>query len=359
MGLKTAVQPGTLKKRPLVKSSRRLITRYGLVAVNILVIATAGFLVFNDRPNASDFDMTNQQSNAKSENVTPIDTVAAADIAANVAIAAQLPIAVQVSNQADSVTTISSLASSDDSSVIKPQVIATGDSSLGANDIITYVVASGDTMSSISQKFNIPTQSIRDSNNLTSDRLTLGRTLILPPKNRTGIVYKVNEGDTPKSLASRFSASEEKIVSFNDAEVSGLTTGSYVFIPDGKKPAPLPFTNSLIFNNAVYGGNSYARGYCTWYVASRVSIPSNWGNAYSWDDNARRNGWIVSKTPVPGAIAQTDSSSIFGHVAIVESVSADGSTIEYSDMNGLPQYFGIVHFWGSTPSNKFTWYIYR
>ncbi len=356
VGLKSAVQPTTLKKRPLIKSSRRLITRYGLVAVNILVIATAGYLVFSDRPKANDF--TNQVTNARSETATPIDTVAAADIAANVAIATQLPIAVIVSNQADSVKTISSLASSDESSVIKPQVISTGDSSLGSGDIISYVVVSGDTMSSISQKFNIPSQSIRDSNNLSSDRLTLGRTLILPPKNRTGIVYKVNNGDTPKSLASRFSAAEEKIISFNDAEVSGLTTGSYIFIPDGKKQAPVAVTGSLLFSNAIYGGNSYAPGYCTWYVASRVSVPSNWGNANTWDNKARQSGWTVSSVPVPGAIAQSDSMSWWGHVAIVESVSADGTMIEFSDMNGIAG-FGRVGFSGMVSAAKFQNFIYR
>ncbi len=314
-------------------------------------------MVFNDRPTPKDFSDV-QQTVARSETVTPIDSVAAADIAANVAIAAQLPIAVIVSNQADSVKTISSLAASDESSVIKPQVITTGDSSLGSSDIITYVVVSGDTVSSISQKFNIPTQSIRDSNNLTSDRLTLGRTLLLPPKNRTGIVYKVSDGDTPKSLASRFSASEEKIISFNDAEVSGLTPGSYIFIPDGKKQAPQPVTSSLLFNNPIYGGNSYAPGYCTWYAASRVSVPSNWGNANTWDNKARQSGWTVSSVPVPGAIAQSDGMSWWGHVGIVESVSADGTMIEFSDMNGIAG-FGRVGFSGMVSASKFQNYIYR
>jgi len=358
LGLKTAVQTSTLKKRPLVKSSRRLITRYGLIAANIMIILTAGYLVVKDRPTTKDLDSQTQQAVARSENVAPIDSVAAADIAANVAIATQLPIAVIVSNQADSVKTISSLAASDESSVIKPQVITTGDSSLGASDIISYVVVSGDTMSSISQKFNIPSQSIRDSNNLSSDRLTLGRTLILPPKNRIGIVYKVNDGDTPKSLASRFSAAEDKIISFNDAEVSGLTAGAYIFIPDGKKPAPQPVTSSLIFSNAIYGGNSYAPGYCTWYVASRVSVPSNWGNANTWDNKARQNGWTVSSVPVPGAIAQADGGSFWGHVAIVESVSADGTMIEFSDMNGISG-FGRVGFSGLVSASKYQNYIYR
>lgn len=323
----------------------------------MLVISTAGFLVFNDRPKVNNLEQV-EQTNARSESVTPIDTVAAADIAANVAIATQLPIAVIVSNQADSVKTISGLAASDESSVIKPQVISTGDSSLGASDIISYVVESGDTISSISQKFNVPTQSIRDSNNLYSDRLTLGRTLILPPRNRTGIVHKVTASDTPKSLAAKYSASEEKIISFNDAEVSGLSVGSYVFIPDGKRQAPAAITSSLLFSNAIYGGNSYAPGYCTWYVASRVNVPSNWGNANTWDNKARQSGWTVSSVPVPGAIAQSDYMSYWGHVAIVESVSADGTMIEFSDMNGISG-FGRVGFSGLVSASKFQNFIYR
>jgi surface antigen len=56
-----------------------------------------------------------------------------------------------------------------------------------------------------------------------------------------------------------------------------------------------------------------------------------WGNANTWDDNARRLGYPVNSTPARGAIAQTDAGS-FGHVAWVDAVNADG-TVTVEDYN--------------------------
>ena len=47
------------------------------------------------------------------------------------------------------------------------------------------------------------------------------------------------------------------------------------------------------------------------------------------------SGWIVSSTPVVGAVAQSDFMSSLGHVAVVDEVSPDGTMMKYSDMNAL------------------------
>ncbi|MGH7193904.1 MAG: CHAP domain-containing protein, partial [Candidatus Saccharimonadales bacterium] len=81
----------------------------------------------------------------------------------------------------------------------------------------------------------------------------------------------------------------------------------------------------------VYGFNGYDFGNCTWYVASQVNVPSNWGNADTWAYYARLSGWNVNSRPAAGAIAQT-SGGYFGHVAIVRSVNKNG-TLTISEMN--------------------------
>lgn len=60
-------------------------------------------------------------------------------------------------------------------------------------------------------------------------------------------------------------------------------------------------------------------------------IPTSWGNANTWDDNARRDGYMVNNTPAVGAIFQTDSGE-YGHVAYVINVNLDGSWV-ISEMN--------------------------
>ncbi len=99
--------------------------------------------------------------------------------------------------------------------------------------------------------------------------------------------------------------------------------------------------------------NNYDPGQCTWYVASRRKIPSNWGNANMWYYHAELAGWSVGATPRVGAIAWTDA-GYYGHVALVASVSADGSQVQVSEMNYYGPYSRDTRW---TPTSSFR-YIY-
>ncbi|MGL5406581.1 MAG: CHAP domain-containing protein [Propionibacteriaceae bacterium] len=84
------------------------------------------------------------------------------------------------------------------------------------------------------------------------------------------------------------------------------------------------------------GGNWYAWGNCTWYAYERrvelgLGVASNWGNANTWGTNAAAAGYIVTHTPTVGSI-MVSTAGYYGHVAIVESVAADGS-FTISEMN--------------------------
>jgi len=78
--------------------------------------------------------------------------------------------------------------------------------------------------------------------------------------------------------------------------------------------------------------NTYARGQCTWYVAGRRQIPRDWGNARTWYSHAVALHWSVGTVPAIAAIAWT-SAGTYGHVALVEQVSADGKSVYVSEMN--------------------------
>src|SRR5262249_15634300 len=150
--------------------------------------------------------------------------------------------------------------------------------------------------------------------------------LVIPPVN--GIVYTVKAGDTPASLATRYQTDPNQIITVNDAELGGLKPGEQILIPGGRVAAarsPILLTYGAFI--ATYGGNGYSYGYCTYYAASRVAVPTNWGNANTWDNYAILSGWHVSTVPVAGAIAQSDRMSYLGHVAYVEAVSPDHAMI--------------------------------
>jgi surface antigen len=92
------------------------------------------------------------------------------------------------------------------------------------------------------------------------------------------------------------------------------------------RPGPLGASVTL----EAPGGNHFAYGYCTWYVANRRNIP--WmGNAIEWWPNAPPYGYAEGALPAVGAVMVTRESPI-GHVAYVESVNGDGSWT-VSEMN--------------------------
>lgn len=309
----------------------------------------------------------NAVSSSESDTTTgPLDQLSSADIAVHVAFITGLPEANSVANHADSISATEASSPADNSVVAKPQVVAAALPS--AKDIHTYIVQPGDDISTISAKFGVSSDSIRWSNGMTGNSVAVGKNLVLPPPGQNGIVYTVKSGDTADSLAQRYNADKDLLISFNDAEVGGLKIGQQILIPNGVLPSPVTSTSSSYSyyssgfawggSAPIYGRNAYDYGWCTYYVASKVAVPSNWGNANTWDSGARASGWIVSPIPRAGAVAQTDRLSYLGHVAYIEEVNEDGTMIKYSDMNGLAGW-GRVGYSGWVPASTFQNYIYR
>jgi N-acetylmuramoyl-L-alanine amidase len=346
------------------KTVRRRVIRSGLLIGNIaLLIAMLFFVLQSPHKDGLTTPAVLSQAVAPKAVANPLDQLSSANIAVNVARLTSVPEMLSITNQADSQAVELTQAPSSGNVITKPQVAATALKSKA--DIQTYKVKEGDTLPSIAAQFGVTSDSIRWSNNLSSAQVTLNQALTIPPVN--GIVYTVKAGDTPESVAARYRASVEKVILFNDAE-NGLKVGEQIVIPDGTVQAVLTTAqvatrtvSSVGFawggNSAVYGGNGYAYGYCTWYVANRVPVPGNWGNANTWDNLAPASGWNKSRVPVPGAVAQTDAGWA-GHVAVVEAVSEDGGMIKYSDMNGIAGW-GRVGYSDWVPSSHFQWYIYR
>ena len=341
------------------KTVRRRAIRYGLLSVNVVMLAGVATFVIHQRSSATDVSSALASANSSATVLTdPLDQLSSADIAANVARATALPEATAVTNQAETVNAQLAITQTSSSVVAKPQVIATAFKS--NKDILTYIAENGDTVSSIASKFNVTSDSIKWSNNLISTTVNAGQKLYIPPVN--GIVYTVKSGDTPDSLASKYSANKEQIIEYNDAELSGLTTGERIIIPNGQVAAPSYSVASAYSGfpwgtGPVYGFNGYDFGWCTWYVASQIAVPSNWGNASSWAYYAAMSGWNVSSRPTVGAIAQTPyAAGGEGHVAIVDAVSPDGTQIQFRDMNGIAGW-GRVGYSGWEPASTFPNYI--
>jgi surface antigen len=352
-------QPAT--ERLSQKSSRRRILRWALIGGNLILLIMVGIFVLSNRSASQTVRASTLNSATATAAATakPLDKLSSAQIALTAAQLSDLPELTAIHNQADSDSLVLAVVPNDSSALAKPQIVSTSQKS--KQDIIHYTTQAGDTVDSLATKFNVTADSIRWSNNVSGTNLTANLKISIPPVN--GIVYTVKAGDTPASLATKYSADEGQIIGVNDAEINGLVAGEQIVIPNGKVAPAVVFSSyrsagvSLGSFTASYGGNGYDYGWCTYYVASRVAVPNNWGNANTWDNYARLSGWTVSSRPVAGAIAQTDS-GWGGHVAYVEAVSADGTQIKYSDMNGIAGW-GRVGYSDWVPVSSFPHYIYH
>jgi surface antigen len=332
-GQKRLLIGGRLRKSLKHKSVRKRLIRYGLVGANVIVLGVVAAFVMTSSNGTSLATAT--PVNGSNAAANPVDGLTSYDIASNVARMANLPESTAVTNQAQSAQVAVAVSASDTSVATKPQIVATALKS--REDIQNYTVGPGDTIASIAQKFGITTNSVQWSNSISGGAVSAGTKLTIPPVN--GIVYTVKPGDTVQSLATKFSAQAAQIVAYNDAEISGIAAGEQILIPNGQ--VQVVSTNvyggsalSLVSGSftPIYGSNGYDPGWCTYYAAAMAHVPSNWGNASTWAYYARLSGWTVSTTPVVGAVVQTSRGD---HVGYVEQVSADGSQIIYSDMNGL------------------------
>lgn len=341
------------------KKTRKKVVRYGILSGNILLLATIGIFVLYNR-SASHTIRSNTLGNAAlsaHSAANPMDQVSSAQIALQAAQMTKLAELTAVKNQADTERALLSIVPNDTTTLSKPQVVSTAQRS--KNDIINYVVQTGDTVDSLSAKFRITTGSITGSNGLSGTALKPGATILIPPGN--GIIYKVGASDSVSSIVNKYGADRDLLIAVNDAE-NGLKPGENIWIPNVAQPGrAVSYVRSFGATSytPTYGYNGYDYGYCTWYVASRIAVPSNWGNANTWDDYARNTpGWAVSLTPVTGSIGQTDAGWA-GHVAVVAEVSSDGSVMKYSDMNGLAGWGRVGTTTDWVPASRFQHYIMK
>jgi murein DD-endopeptidase MepM/ murein hydrolase activator NlpD len=112
------------------------------------------------------------------------------------------------------------------------------------DQVISYKVESGDTLSKIAERFSVTVDTIRWANNLTDDDLSVGQNIKIPPV--SGIVHKVKEGETIYSIAKKYRVDPQKIANFPyndfvDLETFALNVGQTLVVPDGIMPeAPAP-----------------------------------------------------------------------------------------------------------------------
>lgn len=104
----------------------------------------------------------------------------------------------------------------------KPNEVNTSD--------ISYVVKPGDTLYNIAKRYNTSVDELKATNNLTTNLLKIGETLIIPnTKNYQAYVVRTN--DTLDSISDSFNISKEEILRINNLLTDDISVGQIILIP--------------------------------------------------------------------------------------------------------------------------------
>ena len=100
-----------------------------------------------------------------------------------------------------------------------------------------YTVKKGDSLWLIANKYGTTVDELKNTNNLKSNTLSIGQTLIIPEKkeNTNKISYIVKKGDSLWLIANKYDTTVEKIKSTNNLKSNTLSIGQVLVIPSSSE----------------------------------------------------------------------------------------------------------------------------
>jgi murein DD-endopeptidase MepM/ murein hydrolase activator NlpD len=158
----------------------------------------------------------------------------------------------------------------DDGTFYKPVAVDTSvQTSVGM--LRHYKVKDGDTLTSIASRFGVSMMTVWWANKLASkESLKTGMDLVIPPVN--GLVVTVKAGDTLDSLAASNKIATGDIVAINELDDTNLIVGQVLVLPGAKgapMPTPKPTPKPVVSSGGGGGGGGgivYTSGAWAWPV---------------------------------------------------------------------------------------------
>lgn len=185
-------------------------------------------------------------------------------------------------------------------------------------EIISYQVQPGDSLTSIAQNFDISLDTILWANNLSKNsKLKEKQELIILPI--SGVYHIVKSGETIGSLAKKYQAEKDEIISFNETEQ--IIVGDILIIPNGKMPQNQTVTTTIS------SGSSSQQQISTGFIVpikGYISQGLHWYNAV---DIANSCG-----TPVYAAASGVIQQTGYGGIT--------GNYVRISHPNGTVTFYG-------------------
>ena len=125
----------------------------------------------------------------------------------------------------------------DQATLLKPIIVSTEPSTAIRQSTEIYLVGSGDTISSIAQKFDLNVNTLLWENGLSArSLLRIGQKLLILPTD--GISYTIKSGDTVDKIAKRYNINNQTVKDFNNLG-DKLSFGKKIILP-GARPMSAP-----------------------------------------------------------------------------------------------------------------------
>ena len=139
-----------------------------------------------------------------------------------------------------------------------------------------YIVKKGDTLYSISRRYNISVDEIKRLNNLIDNTLTVGQVLKLRQLGQTdNPIYIVQKGDSLWSIAKNNNTTIEDIIELNNLKSNTLSIGQELYIPGSNTPIPPTTPSTPPEDDIITDGFSIytvQKGDSLWKIARQFDI---------------------------------------------------------------------------------------
>ena len=208
----------------------------------------------------------------------------------------------------------------EDGFLLKPALNSTEGDRSTANEIFAYQVESGDTLSSIAQRFGIKKETLIMENDLwNANNVRTGATLKILPVD--GVSHLVKEKDTLSSIAKKYEVKEDAIIRQNQLEdADSLVVGDALIIPGGKKSITVPKSASSAPSAiAGYHAPASSGGRLIWPTLQKATLTQGYHQGhYAIDIGNRNKGPIFAAAAGKVIRAEGGWNGGYGNVIIID-----------------------------------------
>jgi cell wall-associated NlpC family hydrolase len=215
---------------------------------------------------------------------------------------------------------------------------------------IKYTVVAGDSLWGIASRYHISLDAIRSSNNLKTDQLKIGQTLIIPKDgegaaapsvspapttNTKSISYTIVSGDSLSVIAKRYNTSVEQIKQVNQLTTDTIRVGQVLTIPNAQGATNSEAAPPTAVHTSLQTAqkNLQTLGY--------YAIPTMSGSYDTASTQAIKTFQGDYGLSVTGKIDQTTNTAI-EHAIVKKSLIKD-----------TKNYLGVPYLWGGTTPSGF------